>query len=222
MSAFICAIAVIVVATVFSQNSMARPFGQQLESLAIVSMTEPRESTCIEAISVADFAPHVDKSSIRIGPLEGLAPLSHGRARSDNIVPEEIIPYPEHPAFIALVNRFPDKPRNIACWQITDVSKTNVTNDHIAFSQIGIDTEYFGADIGALKDSGVFNLLLSDAREGNGQPSNDASRDSRYQNPVEIKLIKGVPNRAEEYVVTSAILIAIGWVAYLALRWIAR
>ena len=38
----------------------------------------------------------------------------------------------------------------------------------------------------------------------------------------EVKLIKGIPNRAEEYIVTGTILIATGWIAYLAFRWITK
>ncbi len=129
-------------------------------------MAESREPRLIEAVPVTNFAPHIDESRITVRAVKCFAPLCHWCAWSYDVLAKKIIAYRKFRSFIALVNCFPDKPRNVASRKITNVSKANMAYNVVSFSQIWINTEHFRTDICALDDPSFIGLVPNSLASG--------------------------------------------------------
>lgn len=245
MAALVGVIAVFVIA--HPARAKGVPSINHRVTAKVVAMTDVSLSEHIKPIRIEDSAPYINvpvalfnAHPLRHGDV-AVNRLAHLSAGHDDVISGIFSKIDA--GYIRFEITFDrklhfQKPMSIAGWQMASVFESD--KSYTSFIQTGRDASRFAAQIGPLKDSGVVKLSLGGSfgifgeflsgsekaigriTQSESKPSNESSENSGKKNPIEIKFINGSHGKGEENIVTFAILVAAGWVTYLAFKWVAK
>jgi hypothetical protein len=174
-----CVIAVYMMTPVFAGNTVANDssFNFYPVSCPMVAMAEPCAPSFTEAIQIFNFTPDVQILTVpacnvlNVFQQDRRTSFAHYRSWREDVTSFEWLRDSSVP-FSGVTRCKTTKSSEFGRWQTSSISDAGIADYSLPIGEC-VNAVWFGNDIGALKDSGIFNLASGDTSKNDCKSSNE-------------------------------------------------